>query len=245
MGQLPDNDDHLASATPNLRDSIASDDDDNTETPRMAHDSMVTVRLSEPPVLRLDTNVGPGAHESRNLIGGELIPIEESRIGGELIPLSSTPFTASILAPPLPPAAALPSQDVPAETAASPDRSPVEDDDEWPRPGTRIDTMDEDAMIDDTRTEVADEDTSRNLEDELQDYDEQEDETSAEATPISESGESNWDQPRTPEADVELDEDQDVCFIYTPEQHCIVLRANNPNSIRLRFWPNSSKRTTS
>ncbi|KZL85615.1 tbc domain-containing protein [Colletotrichum incanum] len=40
--------------------------DDHRETPKMlAHDSMVTVRLSEPPVLTLDTNIGPDSPPRR------------------------------------------------------------------------------------------------------------------------------------------------------------------------------------
>lgn len=40
--------------------------DDQRETPKMlAHDSMVTVRLSEPPVLTLDTNFGPDSPPRR------------------------------------------------------------------------------------------------------------------------------------------------------------------------------------
>jgi hypothetical protein len=45
-------------ATPITTPNEATPDDSGTETPKMAHDSMVTVRLSEPPALTLDTTVG-------------------------------------------------------------------------------------------------------------------------------------------------------------------------------------------
>ncbi|GJC96893.1 TBC domain-containing protein [Colletotrichum higginsianum] len=46
--------------------AAAAADDDHRETPKMlAHDSMVTVRLSEPPALTLDTNVGPDSPPRR------------------------------------------------------------------------------------------------------------------------------------------------------------------------------------
>lgn len=51
----------LPKATPSTTADEAppvTPDDSGNETPKMPHDSMVTVRLSEPPALTLDTTVG-------------------------------------------------------------------------------------------------------------------------------------------------------------------------------------------
>ncbi|TQN68465.1 EVI5-like protein [Colletotrichum shisoi] len=64
-----ENNTELTHAQPDSRPAAAAaaaDDDDHRETPKMlAHDSMVTVRLSEPPALTLDTNVGPDSPPRR------------------------------------------------------------------------------------------------------------------------------------------------------------------------------------
>ncbi|KAI3556344.1 TBC domain-containing protein [Colletotrichum abscissum] len=67
-----DHNTELTHAKPDTRPAAADananqDDDDHRETtPKMlAHDSMVTVRLSEPPTLTLDTNVGPDSPPRR------------------------------------------------------------------------------------------------------------------------------------------------------------------------------------
>ncbi|OHE95693.1 TBC domain-containing protein [Colletotrichum orchidophilum] len=67
--QQRDDTDHnteLTHAKPDTRPAAANDDDHRETTPKMlAHDSMVTVRLSEPPTLTLDTNVGPNSPPRR------------------------------------------------------------------------------------------------------------------------------------------------------------------------------------
>jgi hypothetical protein len=54
------------------------EDDDGKPTPKptpfMAHDSMITVRLSEPPTLTLDTNVGPNGLPPRPSLSLMLSP---------------------------------------------------------------------------------------------------------------------------------------------------------------------------
>ena len=59
------------------------------ETPKMAHDSMVTVRLSEPPLLSLETNLSPEG----KLIRPATAPSDETTINE---PASPTPQRSSV-----------------------------------------------------------------------------------------------------------------------------------------------------
>jgi hypothetical protein len=180
MGQPHDHDDVPLTLVANLREPIHAPDD-NAVTPKMAHDSMVTVRLSEPPALTLDTIAGPSAHESASLIGGELIPLDEPKIGGELIPFNS------ILAPAPIPAAAVPpvvddtskseririSNDYFSDTA---DEKLAHAEDEY----TPESTPESEVIGDDSVTEVAEHVTSKTLQDELGDSQGQDEEQNEE-----------------------------------------------------------------
>ncbi|KAE9575900.1 hypothetical protein CGMCC3_g8203 [Colletotrichum fructicola] len=78
-----ENNTELTHAKPESRPApAAADDIDPRETtPKMeAHDSMVTVRLSEPPILSIDTNVGPGSPPRRrpSTVRIEKLPFPES-----------------------------------------------------------------------------------------------------------------------------------------------------------------------
>ncbi|OAQ86829.1 GTPase activating protein [Purpureocillium lilacinum] len=69
----------------NTTNTADTTDETGAETPKMAHDSMVTVRLSEPPTLTLDTTPVDGAEQDSALpsaIDGELLDASSDRASG-------------------------------------------------------------------------------------------------------------------------------------------------------------------
>ena len=186
-------------------------DDDGAETLNMAHDSMVTVRLSEPPALTVNTNVGPKNHDSRpNLIGGELIPMDQPKIGGELIPYNPTP--AAVI------------QEGPATSRQESPEPTVEDntnDDSDEEVEEQEAEKKKDITGKHTTTEILPGETARSLQDELGEMDEVEDVPEEQSINTDDSHDSdeeeevNWEELQKSE-DSEMKEQEPDADVGSP-----------------------------
>ncbi|KAF6840915.1 GTPase activating protein [Colletotrichum plurivorum] len=186
--------------------AAAAEDDPRETTPKMlAHDSMVTVRLSEPPVLTIDTSVGPNSPPRRR---------------PSTVRIEKLPFPESI-------------------TSEAEDARDDNDDEDGKTPPS------------DPATPLPATNTTRNLQDELVDYGDEENDqvgelaskasprdTISQAIPADEEDEEevNWDELQKTEAEEPRDADTDrstAMLLAMLEKENDKL-ATNPKSIKVQ-----------
>lgn len=154
--------------------------DPGSVTPKMTHDSMVTVRLSEPPVLTIDTS----------LIVDDATPRRPSTVRLDKTPVPGTPITPTSLQEAR--------SEVGSRVTSDPITDDVQDDDTPPTsPSTPLPIADAPRKSTElTGSEGADEDVLEELDDSEQ---------RASSTP----DEVNWDQLERSEAEEPRDEETD------------------------------------
>ncbi|GKT45628.1 EVI5-like protein [Colletotrichum spaethianum] len=204
-----ENNTELTHAKPEPRPAATADD--HRETPKMlAHDSMVTVRLSEPPVLTLDTSISPDSPPMRR----------PSTVRIEKVPYSVEKAEAENLRK--------------SETDDSPPSDPA-----TPLPATNSTKSLQDELVDcEEDNEEGDEGRAQGGlgEPQAQSIPEEEEEEEEEEEDEEEDEEVNWDELQKSEAQEPRDADTDrstAMLLAMLEQENDKL-ATNPKSIKVQ-----------